>query len=164
MMQSNSFLLQVAFITNALLLSSTNAFTPVTSNTSRTTSTSSTSLSEMKRPILDTVASTLFKLENDRVTASSVPDSKGRIGEPMEWSEKDSFANQFSEIIASNSIGYNFKQTVANLVAGEYDKELTQQKMNDFIKLSETKKGNMMFFKKESTIAMFSFTSCPFCR
>ena len=82
----------------------------------------------------------------------------------MERSEKDSFANQFSEIIASNSIGYNFKQTVANLVAGEYDEELTQQKVNDFIKLSETKKGNMMFFKKESTIAMFSFTSCPFCR
>ena len=81
----------------------------------------------------------------------------------MERSEKDSFANQFSEIIASNSIGCNFKQTVANLVAGEYDEELTQQKVNDFIKLSETKKGNM-FFKKESTIAMFSFTSCPFCR
>jgi glutaredoxin 3 len=93
-----------------------------------------------------------------------VPDSKGRIGEPMEWSEKDSFANRFSEIIASNSIGYNFKQTVANLVAGEYDEELTQQKVNDFIKLSETKQGNMFFKKEQSTIAMFSFTSCPFCR
>ena len=107
-MQSSTFL---ALIINALLLSSTNAFTPVTpthvsTSTSRTTSTSTTSLSA--------------------------------------------------------GIGYTIKQGIVNLVAGEYDEEGTQQKVKDFIQLSESKKGNM-FSKKESTIAMFSFTTCPFC-
>ena len=111
---------------------------------------SKTQLSEMKRPILDKVASTLFKLENDRVEASSVIDSKGRNGEPMEWSEKDSFANQFSEIIASNSLGYQFKQFVADVVAGEYDEEATQKKIDSFV--------------SKNKIAMYSFTTCPFCR
>ena len=44
-------------------------------------------LNQMKRPILDQVASSLLKLENDRVEQSSILDEKGRIGEPMEWSE-----------------------------------------------------------------------------
>ena len=38
--------------------------------------------------------------------------------EPMEWAEENSFANQFSAMVSSNDIGYKFKQTVADLVAG----------------------------------------------
>ena len=73
-------------------------------------SASPTALRGMKRPILDKVASTLFKLENARVEASSEQDEKGRVGEPMEWSDPTSLANQFSEAVASNTWGYQFKQ------------------------------------------------------
>ena len=37
-------------------------------------------LYEMKRPILDRLATFVFKLENDRVANSSVEDDKGRTG------------------------------------------------------------------------------------
>lgn len=107
-------------------------------------------LSEMKRPILDQIASALFKLENDRVEASSVVDEKGRLGEPMEWSEGSSAANVFSELVASNPIGYRFKQWVADIVAGDYDEDDVSNTVETFIK------GN--------NVAMFSFTTCPFCR
>ena len=61
-----------------------------------------TSLRGMRRPILDQIASTIFKLEMDRVDSSSVTDDKGRVGEPMEWAAKDSMSNRFSEIMAGN--------------------------------------------------------------
>lgn len=113
--------------------------------------TTTTSLSEMKRPILDQVASFLFRLENDRVEKSSVVDESGRVGEPMEWSESDSFANRFSTVVAGNSLGYRFKQFVADIVAGsEYDVEAVNSRIDSFI--------------AENPVAMFSFTSCPFCR
>jgi len=73
----------------------------------------SSCLNGMKRPILDQIASTVFKLETSRVEASSIIDSKGRSGEPMEWSESESFANKFSQIVSDNDIGYKFKQFVA---------------------------------------------------
>eukprot|EP01083_Nonionella_stella_P264032 896182_1 len=60
----------------------------------RQSSSSITRLHEMKRPILDRLATFVFRLENDRVENSSVVDSKGRAGEPMEWAEENSFANQ----------------------------------------------------------------------
>jgi glutaredoxin 3 len=109
-----------------------------------------TILHEMKRPILDQIATTLFKLENDRVEASSVVDEKGRMGEPMEWSEGSSFANKFSEIIAGNSLGYQFKQWVADIVAGDFDKETVDAKIDAFV--------------GDNSVAMFSFSTCPFCR
>ncbi len=109
-------------------------------------------LSGMKRPFLDQVASTLFKLEMDRVESSSVADSKGRVGEPMEWSEENSMANKFSELVASNDIGYNFKQWVADIVAGEYDQDEVMQNVQDFVSNDDVQ------------VTMFSFTTCPFCR
>ena len=107
-------------------------------------------LQGMKRPILDQIASTLFKLETARVDASSVEDEQGRTGEPMEWSEKKSVANQFSEAVATNPIGYRFKQWVADIVAGDFDEEAITLKVDSFI--------------EENPVAMFSFTTCPFCR
>jgi glutaredoxin 3 len=104
----------------------------------------------MKRPILDQMASFLFQLETDRVEKSSVVDEKGRRGEPMEWSERESVANQVSEFIASNDLGYRFKQFVADIVAGEFDKEQTGAEIDSFI--------------KDHPVAMFSFSTCPFCR
>jgi glutaredoxin 3 len=121
------------------------AFLP-TGSTARSYS----ALGGMKRPILDQIASALFKLENARVDASSVEDVKGRTGEPMEWSESNSAANQFSELVATNPIGYRFKQWVADIVAGEFDEEAVTSRVNSFI--------------HENKIAMFSFTTCPFCR
>lgn len=109
-----------------------------------------TSLDAMKRPILDQIASTLFRLENDRVEKSSVPDEQGRIGEPMEWSEGDSFANKFSELVASNSIGYKFKQWIADIVAGEFNEVAVDEKIESFL--------------ANNPVAMFSFSTCPFCR
>lgn len=110
-----------------------------------------TSLSDMKRPVLDRVASFLFRLENDRVESSSVVDDKGRKGEPMEWSESDSLANRFSAIVATNGLGYRFKQFVADIVAGDdYDVEEVNNRIDAFI--------------SEHPVAMFSFTTCPFCR
>ena len=109
-----------------------------------------TSLKAMKRPLLDQIASGLFRLENARVENSSVADEKGRIGEPMEWSENASLANKFSEAVASNSVGYKFKQWVADIVAGDFDEEATNEKVERFV--------------SENPIAMFSFTTCPFCR
>lgn len=113
-------------------------------------SSSTICLHEMKRPILDQVASTLFRLENARVEASSVVDEKGRKGEPMEWSDSSSIANQFSEIVSSNSLGYMFKQWVADIVAGDYEEEVLASKIGAFV--------------QENKVAMFSFSTCPFCR
>mmetsp|Transcript_24305 Transcript_24305/g.36029 ORF Transcript_24305/g.36029 Transcript_24305/m.36029 type:complete len:198 (-) Transcript_24305:272-865(-) len=107
-------------------------------------------LSDMKRPILDQIASALFKLENARVEASSEVDSKGRMGEPMEWSESGSAANKFSEFIANNQIGYRFKQFVADIVAGNFDEDEVGEVVDSFV--------------ANNTVAMFSFTTCPFCR
>eukprot|EP00536_Pseudo-nitzschia_multiseries_P005095 jgi/Psemu1/303111/fgenesh1_kg.92_\ len=113
--------------------------------------TSSTSLSSMKRPVLDQLASFLFRLENDRVVKSTVVDDMGRSGEPMEWSESDSLANRFSTIVASNSLGYRFKQFVADIVAGDdYDVEQVNARIDNFV--------------SDNPVAMFSFTTCPFCR
>eukprot|EP00614_Pseudopedinella_elastica_P012284 CAMPEP_0172610638 /NCGR_PEP_ID=MMETSP1068-20121228/30412_1 /TAXON_ID=35684 /ORGANISM="Pseudopedinella elastica, Strain CCMP716" /LENGTH=396 /DNA_ID=CAMNT_0013414397 /DNA_START=267 /DNA_END=1457 /DNA_ORIENTATION=+ len=102
----------------------------------------------MSRPLLDQAASFLFKLENDRVSASSEVDEKGRVGEPMAWSEQGSLANQFSEVMAGP--GYAFKQFVADVVAGDYDE-------------SEVK-GVVDQHVARNKVAMFSFTTCPFCR
>ena len=109
-----------------------------------------TRLQEMKRPILDRLATFVFKLENDRVDKASVIDEKGRNGEPMEWAEENSFANTFSTVVASNDLGYKFKQSVADLVAGDYDEASTKKSIEDFI--------------SSSPVAMYSFTTCPFCR
>jgi len=117
----------------------------------------SISLAEMKRPILDQIASTLFNLEMNRVESSSVVDEKDRVGEPMEWASNDSFANKFSKIIAGNDLGYKFKQWVADIVAGEYDEEKIEAFTKDFISNAETPATGV-------SVAMFSFTTCPFCR
>ena len=70
----------------------------------------------------------------------------------MEWSESESIANKFSQAIASNSLGYQFKQFVADIVAGEYDEDAVTTKVDDFVTTSTT------------PVVMFSFTTCPFCR
>jgi len=112
---------------------------------------STTSLYDMKRPILDQLATFLFRLENTRVEKSSVVDEKGRNGEPMEWSESESFANRFSTAVAENDLGYKFKQFVADIVAGnDYDVEAVSTRIDDFV--------------AENPVAMFSFSTCPFCR
>jgi len=111
----------------------------------------STNLQAMKRPILDQIATTLFNLEQKRVQSSSIIDSKGRIGEPMEWSEKNSLPNLFSEYIASNTIGYRMKQFIADMIAGnDYDQQYIQNEIDNFI--------------TSDKVVLFSFTSCPFCR
>ena len=110
-------------------------------------------LNQMKRPILDQVASSLLKLENDRVEQSSILDEKGRIGEPMEWSEGNSMANQLSKVMASGP-GYMFKQFVADAVAGEYDEQETGQYIDGFISAAI----------QDRQVAMLSFSTCPFCR
>jgi len=112
----------------------------------------STTLFQMKRPLLDQIASTLFSLEMDRVESSSVEDDKGRNGEPMEWASDDSLANKFSELVAGNDMGYKFKQWVADIVAGEYDYAQVEAYVNEFVEPSPCK------------VKMFSFTTCPFCR
>lgn len=68
----------------------------------------------------------------------------------MEWSESESWANRFSQIIASNSLGAQFKQWVADIVAGEYDREAVAAEITSKI--------------EKSDVLMFSFTTCPFCR
>ena len=110
-------------------------------------------MNEMKRPILDQLATTLLKLENDRVEKSSELDEKGRVGEPMAWSEGSSMANQLSELMASGP-GYMFKQLIADLVAGEYNTEETELFIDDFVKSAIANRQ----------VAMFSFSTCPFCR
>jgi len=54
----------------------------------------------LDRPILDPLATFVFKLENDCVSSSSIPNAKGRTSKPMEWAEENSFTNQFSEIVS----------------------------------------------------------------
>mmetsp|Transcript_28674 Transcript_28674/g.64729 ORF Transcript_28674/g.64729 Transcript_28674/m.64729 type:complete len:162 (-) Transcript_28674:176-661(-) len=72
------------------------------------------------------------------------------MGEPMEWSESDSLANRFSMLVASNDVGYMFKQFVADIIAGEYDRQETARSIQDFI--------------RSHPVALYSFTTCPFCR
>ena len=98
------------------------------------------------------ISKPLFQLETSRVEASSEVDDKGRTGESMAWSESSSWANQFSEAIASNSLGYQFKQFVANIVAGDYDEEAVRSTGDAFVNDST------------ADVQMFSFTTCPFCR
>ena len=119
----------------------------------------------MKRPILDRLASTLFNLEQSRVEASSEVDDKGRMGEPMEWSESSSLANKVSEIMA-NDLGYGFKQFVADIVAGEYDEEKTRNVILGFVNGTDsiTTSPTASLQNVETRVAMFSFTTCPFCR
>jgi glutaredoxin 3 len=105
-------------------------------------------LQEMKRPILDQIATTLFSLETERVEKSSELDSQGRMGEPMAWSEEQSLANKLSEFMATRA--YGFKQFVADLVAGDYDQGATDQLIDELIQPND--------------VALFSFTTCPFCR
>ena len=133
-----------------LLSGGSNAFRSPSPSSSRNPRPSSSALSGMKRPFLDQLASTLFKLENDRVEASSEIDDKGRPGEPMAWSEPTSMAIQFSVAVSGNPLGYQFKQFVADLVAGEYDDDAVKTKVDSFV--------------NDNEIAMFSFTTCPFCR
>mmetsp|Transcript_14910 Transcript_14910/g.31291 ORF Transcript_14910/g.31291 Transcript_14910/m.31291 type:complete len:253 (+) Transcript_14910:297-1055(+) len=109
-----------------------------------------TQLHEMKRPILDRLASFVFQLENDRIAKSTVVDSKGRSGEPMEWAEENSIANQFTKVVSSNELGYRFKQGIADLVAGEYDEGAVRAKIAGFV--------------DSNPVALYSFTTCPFCR
>ena len=105
----------------------------------------------MKRPIFDQLATALFRLENSRVEKSSVVDEKGRNGEPMEWSESESLANRLSTAVAENSLGYRFKQLVADIVAGsDYDVEAVNTRIDNFV--------------SDHPVAMFSFSTCPFCR
>jgi glutaredoxin 3 len=112
-------------------------------------SSSSVILQGMKRPLLDQIATTLFRLETARVEASSEVDEQGRVGEPMAWSRSDSLANQFSEFMAT--YGYSFKQFVADIVAGsDYDKVAVNAEIDAFI--------------QDNAVAMFSFSTCPFCR
>lgn len=105
----------------------------------------------MRRPILDQIlASALFSWEMNRVEASSTIDNDGRYGEPMEWSEASSFANQFSKWVAGNPLGYRFKQWVADTLAGDYDRAGVNQRIRDLVHSND--------------VFMFSFTTCPFCR
>lgn len=68
----------------------------------------------------------------------------------MEWSEESSLANRFSEVMASG-IGYHLKQFVADVVAGNnFDRDQTRRRIQRFI--------------TENKVAMFSFSTCPFCR
>jgi glutaredoxin 3 len=130
---------------NRIRISSSSSITPLT-----VLFEGSNNKSPMKRPLLDQIATTLFQLETQRVASSSVMDEQGRYGEPMEWSNRTSLANQFSVFIASNPIGYMFKQTVANLVAGDYNETMITSQINQYI--------------QQDTVVMFSFTTCPFCR
>ena len=122
---------------------------------------------KMERPFFDHfIASTLFRLEMDRVKKSSVLDEKGRVGEPMEWSQSDSIANKFSELVARNDLGYQFKQWVADIVAGnDYDQDEVSKLIDDFIAVnnnsnqSDDDDGGGL-----PVVAMFSFSTCPFCR
>ncbi|CAJ1955519.1 unnamed protein product [Cylindrotheca closterium] len=155
-----------------------NAFTSTTKSSANTDP--AVRLYGMKRPIIDQVASTLFQLETSRVEASSVVDDQGRKGEPMEWSESDSIANRFSQIVQNNELGYRFKQFVADIVAGqEYDHEATIKVIDEFVSSTTTTSTNNKqqpsifgnFFagaggsrKGAPPVAMFSFTTCPFCR
>jgi len=120
---------------------------------------------KMERPFFDRfIASTLFRVEMDRVKNSSVSDEKGRVGEPMEWSQSDSIANQFSELVAGNDLGYQFKQWVADIVAGnDYDQDEISKLIDEFI-VNNGSDANILNDNDGPVVAMFSFTTCPFCR
>jgi glutaredoxin 3 len=69
----------------------------------------------------------------------------------MEWSDSGSLANRFSQLVAGNGLGYQFKQWVADVVAGgDFDREAVGSMIDSFV--------------KDHPVAMFSFTTCPFCR
>jgi glutaredoxin 3 len=116
---------------------------------------------QMKRPLLDTIASFLFQLETNRVKASSQVDDKGRLGEPMEWSQDSSLANRWSLVMAEK--GYGFKQWVADIIAGDYNQEETLDLIQTFIQQQQHDSSEPAS-PVPVPIVMFSFTTCPFCR
>ncbi len=107
-------------------------------------------LHEMKCPILDRLAYFVFQLKNNRVARSTIVDFKGRYGEPMEWAEENSIANQFTKIVSLNDMGYQFKQGIANLVTRDYNEGSLQAKIVEFV--------------DSNPMALYLFTMCPFCR
>lgn len=107
----------------------------------------------MQRPALDWFATTLLKIENARVGISSETDAQGRNGEPMAWAEAGSLANALSEVMASGP-GYAFKQFVADRVAGDYDE----------VAANAVLEGHIQESVNTGSVALFSFTTCPFCR
>jgi len=89
--------------------------------------------------------------ELSRVKASSeTPSEKndGWSGEPLEWAESSSLAQKVSTISQSGPVA-QFKQFIADRLAGDYDREeigaIIDSKINSH------------------KVMMFSFSTCPFC-
>jgi glutaredoxin 3 len=105
----------------------------------------------ISKSLSEWTASSLMNLENARIQRSSVVDEQGRIGEPMEWSETDSLANRFTEMVSGNPVGYRIKQSIADIVAGSnYNVTEVDQIIDSFI--------------SDNGVALFAYATCPFCR
>ena len=69
----------------------------------------------------------------------------------MEWAEASSLANRVSTVMASGP-GYAFKQLVADVVAGGDEAD------------AAAARAAVDAHAASAPVALFSFTSCPFCR
>ncbi|EKX38663.1 hypothetical protein GUITHDRAFT_89301 [Guillardia theta CCMP2712] len=93
----------------------------------------------------------IYNLEMLRVSKSSetpTADNGGWSGEPKEWALEGSFAQKASEI-SQKGFAASIKQWIAESIAGEYDKEAVNKRIDETI--------------ARSPVAMFSFSKCPFC-
>ena len=83
-----------------------------------------------------------------RVGLMPEQEADGWTGEPSAWAEADSVPQRLSEVTQQYLGG--FKQFVAEQVAGDYDKDAADRKLDELI--------------ADEGVTMFSFTNCPFCK
>ena len=72
----------------------------------------------------------------------------GWTGEPTAWAKADSIPQKLSELSQTRLPG--IKQWVADLAAGDFDREAVDVRLDGLI--------------GSSAVVMFSFTNCPFCK
>mmetsp|Transcript_63264 Transcript_63264/g.131625 ORF Transcript_63264/g.131625 Transcript_63264/m.131625 type:complete len:248 (+) Transcript_63264:1-744(+) len=106
----------------------------------------------MERPLGDNIVTkAIYSLEMMRVKASSETPSEENgnwDGEPREWAEQNSVAQRVSTISQIGPFA-SFKQWIADSIAGDYDVEQINARVDQHI--------------AGAPVAMFSFTTCPFC-
>jgi glutaredoxin len=95
------------------------------------------------------VAQTIEAAEMQRVQSSSVEGADGYRGEPEEWADAASPTQKLSEISQIGPFAEG-KKWLAKQLAGDYDAQEMQRKMQEF--------------EGSSSVTMYSFTTCPFCK
>mmetsp|Transcript_65866 Transcript_65866/g.106804 ORF Transcript_65866/g.106804 Transcript_65866/m.106804 type:complete len:243 (-) Transcript_65866:118-846(-) len=106
----------------------------------------------MQRPVLDNVVTkAIYSAEMMRIKMMKegpTEENGGWDGEPRAWANDNSLAQKVSKV-SQIGVFASFKQWIAESIAGNYDKEAINKRIDDTL--------------AATPVVMFSFTTCPFC-